>query len=337
MKAALSLALAALLAPAALAWDAAGHMAITLLALDRLKNAGTPAWITEDSSRAKIAWQSGEPDRWKGIRTPTLKHENDPDHYIDLEDLDGYGLTLRTIPMLRYEFVKALAKGRELHPDKVPPVNPAADTAKTLEWPGFLPQAIMEHYEKLRSSMNTLRILESLPDASSQRRQLQIEQTKSNIRGEMGLLAHFVGDAAQPLHTTQHHHGWVGENPKGYTTDRTIHAYIDGVILTHHKLNRDTISKEQPAEGAKEESRVHDVQNPWPDVLAHIERSFAKVEPLYELKKNGELEKDAGKKFITERMTDGAAMLADLYAAAWKASEPTTKDIEEHLKYEAKE
>ena len=22
-----------------------------------------------------------------------------------------------------------------------------------------------------------------------------------------------VGDAAQPLHTTRHHHGWVGDNP----------------------------------------------------------------------------------------------------------------------------
>lgn len=337
MKAAFSLVLVSLLSPAVHAWDAAGHSAITLMALDRLKNAGTPAWLNEDETRSRVAWQSGEPDRWRGTRTATLKHENDPDHYIDIEDLKGYGLTLRTVPMLRYEFVKALSKGRELHPDKVRPVNPATDSAKTAEWPGFLPQAIMEHYEKLRSGMNTLRILESLPDASSARRRLQIEQAKSNIRGEMGLLAHFVGDAAQPLHTTQHHHGWVGDNPKGYTADRSIHAYIDGVILAHHKLNRDTISKEPPAEGAKEESRVHDVQNPWSDVLAHIERSFASVEPLYELKKSGELEQAEGKKFITDRLNDAAAMLADLYAAAWKAGEPTAKDIEDYLKYEAKE
>jgi len=42
---------------------------------------------------------------------------------------------------------------------------------------------------------------------------------------EMG---HFVGDGAQPLHTTKHYNGWVGENPKGFTTQTTFHAWIDG-------------------------------------------------------------------------------------------------------------
>lgn len=337
MKVAISLVLAALISPAAVAWDAAGHAAITLLALDRLRAAGTPAWINDEESRAKIAWQSGEPDRWRGTRTATLRHENDPDHYIDIEELEPLGIAFRDISMLRYEFVKALAKGRELHPEKARPVNPAADPAKTAEWPGFLPHAIMEHYEKVRSGMNTLRILESLPDAGSSRRQLQIDQAKSNIRAEMGILSHFVGDAAQPLHTTKHHHGWVGENPKGFTAERTIHAYIDGVILMHHKLGHGTISKMALMHEKQGESRVRDAQNPWPDVLTHVERSFAKVERLYELKKSGELEKDAGKEFIAERLRDAAAMLADLYAAAWKASEPTARDIEDYLKYEAKE
>jgi hypothetical protein len=344
---------AAAFAPVSIAWDAAGHATITLLALDRFKaTAQPPVWINEEASRAMIAWQSGEPDRWRGLRTPTLRHENEPDHYLDVEDLEPFGLTLRTVPMLRNEYVKAMVIAREKHPEKFKPINPAMDPAKTQEYPGFVAHATMEHYEKLRSAMNTLRILEGLADASSERRKVQIEQTKANIRVEMGLLAHFVGDTAQPLHTTTHHHGWVGDNPKGYTTDRGIHAYIDGTIVAFHKLGYETLraageaktgakaAGEKPvAEGGKAAepaARVTDIQNPWSDVLSHVERSFAKVEPLYEMKKSGELEKEAGKAFIAERLTDAGMMLGDLYAAAWKASEPTEAQIADYLKYEAK-
>lgn len=340
---------AAAFAPVSIAWDAAGHATITLLALDRLKQTSdAPAWIQEEASRAMIAWQSGEPDRWRGLRTPSLRHENEPDHYLDLEDLEPYGLTLRTMPMLRNEYVKAMVLARDKHPEKFKPINPAMDPAKTQEQPGFVAHATMEHYEKLRSSMNTLRILEGLPDATSERRKLQIEQTKANIRVEMGLLAHFVGDSAQPLHTTTHHHGWVGDNPKGYTTDRGIHSYIDGTIVSFHKLDYGALSmpggKPDAVDPAKPSTdatspvplRVSDEQNPWSDILDHLERSFGKVETLYELKKSGDLEKDPGKAFIAERLHDGGTMLGDLYAAAWKASKPTDAQIADYLKYEAK-
>jgi hypothetical protein len=149
----------------------------------------------------------------------------------------------------------------------------------------------------------------------------------------MGILSHFVGDAAQPLHTTTHHHGWVGDNPKGYTTERSIHAYIDGGVVTLHGLKYDTMKAEKPGEGTP---LVKDPHNPWGDVLTHLERSFAEVEPLYELKKTGDLDKDPGKAFIRARMEDGARMLGDLYAAAWTASTPTESQIADYLKYEAK-
>lgn len=326
---------AGLAASIAQAWDAAGHQLIARIALERFaKDPGCPEWLKDARQAEMVAWQSGEPDRWRGLRTANLRNENEPDHYLDLEDLEPFGLTLRTVPMLRSEYTKALELAREKHPEKMKPVNPAIDTAKTMLTPGYLPHAIMEHYEKTRSSMNTLRILQGLPDAATERRQTQIEQAKANVRVEMGLLAHFVGDAAQPLHTTTHHHGWVGDNPKGYTTDRGIHAYIDGTILTLHKISKDTVAKTiEPGTP----SRVKDPQMPWPDVLAHLERSFAQVEPLYEMKKSGDLDKEPGKAMIVERLRDGGLMLGDLYAAAWKASEPTAKEIEDYQKYESKD
>jgi hypothetical protein len=41
-------------------------------------------------------------------------------------------------------------------------------------------------------------------------------------------MGHLIGDASQPLHTTIHHHGWVGDNPHNYTTSRGFHSWIDG-------------------------------------------------------------------------------------------------------------
>lgn len=323
---------------AASAWDAAGHQIITRIALSRFAEESTcPEWLKAPDQSQMVVWQSGEPDRWRGLRTANLRNENEPDHYLDVEDLEPFGLNLRSVPMLRSDYTKALELARDKHPERMKPVNPAMDPAKTQQTPGYLAHAIMEHYEKTRSSMTTLRILQGLPDAATERRQLQIQQAKANVRVEMGLLAHFVGDAAQPLHTTTHHHGWVGDNPKGYTTERTIHAYIDGTILTVHKITAETVESTVKDDTRARGSLVKDPQMPWSDVLTHVERSFAKVEPLYEMKKSGELEKDAGKAFIVERLRDGGAMLGDLYISAWKASEPSAKEIEDYLKYEAKE
>src|SRR5439155_16088033 len=114
----------------------------------------------------------------------------------------------------------------------------APDPMRTKETPGFLPWAIERHYELLVSSLNTLRIVEGLHDGA---RAAALEEARQNIVHEMGMLSHFVGDAAQPLHTTRHHHGWVGENPAGYTTASGFHAYIDGAVLRLHGLSYQTL------------------------------------------------------------------------------------------------
>ena len=309
-----------------LAWDAAGHRAITLVALEGLPDT-VPAWLKDRDVQLQIADQAVVPDRWRGVRVAQLTHLNNPDHYIDLEDLGPYGLTLQTIPNLRHEYVKALvlAKERAGAGFTGKPINEAKDFAKTDEWPGFLPHATLEQWGKVQSAFKTVRTLEKLND---RKRADQLAMARANAQTHMGVLSHFVGDAAQPLHTTTHHHGWIGENTKGFTTDRGIHSYIDGAILRHHGLGPPAIR------AAVKFDRVVNANDPWSDVLAHIQRSFEKVEPLYELKKSGELEKEAGKVFIVERLADAAGMLEALYQAAWESSEPTEKEVADFVRYD---
>lgn len=322
---------------AALAWDAPGHRVITTIALEGL-SPDAPAWLKEPERRDGIIWQSAEPDRWRGLRSNFLMHENAPDHFLDIEDLEHFGLTLETIPPLRYQYVAAMAVARHEHPrgltGNLKPHNPKLDQAGQQEWPGFLPHAIMEHHARLTSQFRTVRILEKLNDPA---RAAQLAMARDNVAVTMGLLSHFVGDAAQPLHTTRHFNGWVDDegkpwkdNPYGYTAARTFHAYIDGGVLKLHGLADPAALRGQGA-GAAPEIKTGEE---WAATLAYIGRSFERVRPLYELEKTGALKKDEGKAFIRACLTDAGAMLGALYNAAWKASEPSAKDVADFVRYD---
>lgn len=323
---ALTLAAVCGLASPAAAWNAHGHRTVTYLALDGLPET-MPAWVREAQVRDRIAYQSGEPDRWRATRLAALGHENSPEHYIDLEMLADYGLTLETTPPLRNEYLKAMILAKHEHPERVRPYDAERDRDKSKEWPGFLPHAIAEHHAKLTASFKTLRTLEAAGEPESSAR---MQQARANAVYHMGVLSHFVGDAAQPLHTTVHHHGWVGDNPRGYTTAYGIHSYIDGTVLEVHRLGYESLrGRELPACGEI------DAEEPWAAVCAYIRRSFERVEPLYAMQLEGGLEAEAGKAFIEERLMDAASMLAGLYAAAWEASEPTNADVANFRRFDA--
>lgn len=322
------------LAPSARAWDSAGHRTITALAIHAMPGPA-PQWLTARATL--IADQSVVPDRWRAVRAPALAHASSPDHYIDLEELAPLGLRLDQLPPLRYEFIRAVALARVEHPSR--PASPGADPAKIADWPGFLPWAICETHARVAGGMKSVRILERLRDraqdandtAALSLREAQLEMARDDVATHMGLLAHFVGDAAQPLHTTIHHHGWAGDNPKGYTTDRGIHSYIDGAIVTHHHVDFDALS------GPVADTAIvppADPLNPWPETLAYIQSSFARVEPLYALKLSGDLEREPGRALISSCMTDAARFLANLYSAAWRAAEPTDDDLRAFLRYD---
>jgi hypothetical protein len=312
----------------ALAWDCHGHRAITLLALDGLHEIApdAPAFLKDDAFRMMAASNACEPDRYRSIRIPFMAHENNPDHYLDVEKLTQFGLTLETVPPLRNEYLRAMIIAKHEHPDNVDPYNELMDPMRQQEWPGFAAHAVMEHYSKLTASFKTWRILQELNEPG---RVVEVDAARGNILANLGHLSHFVGDLAQPLHTTTHHHGWIGDNPGGYTTDRRIHAYIDGDILVTHQLDHAALRP-----GCVFDRRV-EAANPWNDAIEHIRRSHEKVEPLYILQKTGELEQEPGKAFIVERLQDGGRTLAAFYAAAWSASAITDSDVRDFVRYDA--
>src|ERR1700722_11105401 len=205
------------------AWDYEGHHAVNELALASLP-ANFAGFELTPALKTRIEFLAGEPDRWRNTSDLPLNHVNGPDHYFDLEDLKLCGLTPETLPPLRYDFVAVLARARAAHPGNFPAIDPAKDADHTRELDGFLPWAITENYEKLKSDFAALKALKQYGGTPE-----EIANAQADCVYVMGVMGHFVGDGSQPLHTSANFNGWDPKNnPKGYTTKQTFHAWIDG-------------------------------------------------------------------------------------------------------------
>lgn len=306
------------LAPSAVrAWDYEGHRVVNQLALAALPT-DFPAFVKTPEARERIAFLAGEPDRWRNINDDlSLSHCSGPDHYMDLEDLAAYGLTPETTPPFRYDLVAVMAVHRHLHPDKHAPIDPEKNKDHTRELLGFAPHAITEAQGKLRSGFSYLKALQNYGGTPE-----EIANAQANIIYVMGVMGHFVGDCAQPLHVTQHHHGWVGPNPKGYATNSSIHSWIDGGFF-----KRTGGVKAEPLAEKIRPAKI--VGNPFQSgdtfrqVMKYLQETHTLVEPLYQMNKEGKLTPEnpqaaEGRAFLEAQLVRGGQMLGDLWFSAWQ-------------------
>jgi hypothetical protein len=297
------------------AWDYEGHRAVNELALASLP-ADFGIQLTP-ALKGRIAFLAGEPDRWRNVSDLPLKHFNGPDHYIDLEDLKLSGLTPETLPIMRYDFVADIALARAAHPEKFPPIDPAKDADHTRELDGFLPWAITEYYEKLKSDFATLKALRQYGGTPE-----EIANAQADIVYVMGVMGHFVGDGSQPLHTSANFNGWDPKNnPKGYTTKTTFHAWIDGGYFkkTGGIKVETLVGKIQPAARI---SNAGESDGMFRDVVAYLVEQNKFVEPLYEMDKNGQLSGEGekgveGLPFLDRQLVKAGQMLGNIWLTAW--------------------
>jgi hypothetical protein len=305
----------------AAAWDYEGHRAVNELALASLPN-NFPAFVLTPTARNRIAFLAGEADRWRNVtdaktgRDLALGHASGPDHYIDLEDLNLYGLTPQTLPPLRYDFAADIARARSAHPENFPPIDPAKDADHTRELSGFLPWAITEYFEKLQSDFSSLAALEKFGGKPE-----DIANAKADIIYVMGVMGHFAGDASQPLHTTMHHHGWVGENPNRYTTSFGFHGWIDGGFF--RKTGGIDVKKLSALVHPAEKIASADEQNGvFHTSVNFIVAANKLVEPLYKLDRDGKLSANEnrgaeGRVFLEAQLVKSGQLLGDLWLTAW--------------------
>jgi hypothetical protein len=131
---------------------------------------------------------------------------------------------------------------------------------------------------------------------------------------EAGYLAHYVGDASQPLHTTIHF--------DGYRHDRGIHARLESAVDDEVPMVEKT---------AAPEVKLQTISGVWPATIAEIGRANALVKQTIEAdrkarkvsRKNPKYAKalfaDAGPT-LTRQVADAASTLASIYVYEWRAA-----------------
>jgi hypothetical protein len=143
------------------AWDYEGHRTVNQLAISSLPT-NFPAFAMTSEARERIAFLAGEADRWRNYTNDlSLSHCSGPDHYLDMEEMEDYGLNPATLPPFRYDLVAILALSRATHPEKFEPIDPAKNADHTRELIGFAPWAITENCGKLRSGFSYLKAFQN--------------------------------------------------------------------------------------------------------------------------------------------------------------------------------
>jgi hypothetical protein len=313
----------------AAAWDYEGHRIINQLALASLPT-NFPGFVRTPAALERIAFLANEPDRWRNTPDLPFKHCNEPDHYLDLDDLPTHGFDLTNLSPFRYEFAAHLAVARQRHPDRFPPIDPVRNSDKTREWVGFLPWTITEYQGQLKSTWSYLQTLQTGGAAE------EVANAQANVIYVMGVMGHFVADAAQPLHTTKHYNGWVGDNPRGYSTNRTFHRWIDGGYIETVGLKTEhLLPRLRPARMLTSTEWPGLSTNVFPAVMKYVLDSFSLVESLYQLEKDHKLTglegtASPGYELISGQMMKAAQMLGDLWLTAWQQA-PVDTYLERQL------
>ncbi len=181
------------------AWHGKGHHFATRIVVSVLPE-DIPAFL--QAGAATIAHCAIDPDTFTRPIAPSMLHKAEgPDHYLDLERLDG-----RPLPPTRGELMMWCGKN-DVSPSKV----------------GFLPYAVVEQAQRLTVIFAEHR---KWPDND-------IIQSKALIH--TGYLAHYCQDLCMPLHTTIHYDGRVGAD--GTSPHSGIHKKVDALLS---KLPADT-------------------------------------------------------------------------------------------------
>ena len=277
----------------AFGWGNEGHTYVNRVAAQKIPPS-MPAFLRTAAAVNEIAYLGPEPDRWRSASEYALKNAQEPDHFIDLERVDW----LDPLPPGRYEFYRKLYEKRAAttdHPDDYLP-----------ERVGLQPYITMEVYGRLKAAFREYRQLLAAHKPTAPVQQAIILYA--------GWLGHYVGDGAQPLHTTVQYNGWVGENPNGYTTEHHIHGLFETTYVAANITARDFAGL------VKTPERLND---PFAQYVAYLRDSHALVENVYSLDKAGGFTgkgSPAAFDFTTHRLAAASQMLLNLWYTAWLES-----------------
>jgi len=291
----------------ALAWGWEGHRMIGEQAAKNFSSE-IPAFLRTSQASLQIGLLSQEPDRSRNAGQPH-DADSDPGHYVNLFD-DGSirgGPTLATLPPTRRDYDTALR---------------AAGSSEYVA--GFLPFNIMDGYQQLvkdfalwRMNVAALKYAKKFSLTAAQRQYFARQKTVRELLTlrDLGVWAHYVGDASQPMHISVHYNGWgEGPNPQAFVVAPGAHAKFESAFIDANIRDADVAAKMRPYTSCACDIRKR--------MQEYLSASWALVVPTYTLDKAGAFDTatPASKSFAAERLAEAASQLRDMVADAWRVS-----------------
>ncbi|MFW7380005.1 MAG: hypothetical protein ACOH5I_14420 [Oligoflexus sp.] len=309
------------------AWGERGHQIVTKAAvrLVSLRVSEQDAEFAELLSRKELmlAHLSNVPDIVWRNRESREAEQNAPTHFLDLEFiLQGQRKpSLKQMPKTVQAYRQAIEATCQRHPEDCAPGHSLADKiAKT----GHAP----------------FRALQLLAGMEESMRQLKQENIKSKQKLELlnqaliyaGLTSHFIGDLANPNHTTKNYDGQL-------TGQRGLHSYFESELIAAYDLQLSHYVL-QYADKSRPYQRLIARQDPadrFERIWALTLNSFFQLDKLlslderYSLVTRGDAILPAQRKptvavkqyymgFAVERLALAADTLAELWLEVWQQS-----------------
>ena len=314
-----------------LAWGERGHDLITRIAVQNLvelsddNSALTRPFLSRDHMLSHL---SNTPDIvW---RAPYMSKQeratNYPTHYINLEKVYDKISSVSDLDRDYAEYAKRAA-------------DRGLDAANDV---GTAPWRALQFYQLMHGAFRSA--------TAAENKQQMIEATNQALLYG-GLMSHFVGDLANPHHTSSNHDGQL-------TGNKGLHAYFESDVVSAisfklaarvdqksgARLLRKTILKAYPKKAAAQH-----LSDPSSLIFSLVFNSHSNVNKLTKLDNRYsiiELSKDSRTPairkapesvvnqfddFVIERLAIGASVLSQLWYLAWQtAGEP---DLSEYRSY----
>jgi hypothetical protein len=287
----------------AFAWGAYGHRLVSGVGA-RAFTADLPAFLRTPEAASEIERLGPEMDRLKGSGKE-WDGEEDPGHYLDLDDAGGIGgiVNLRDLPVTREDYDTALRK-----------VN--LDQYKM----GYLPYSIVQGYEQVVTDLAFWRIdnvgaSKSATDADKAFFAADRALQETLAIRDIGVWSHFVADASQPLHASIHFNGWGNyPNPKNYSSSRTIHARFETALVLKAATPALIAQRIKPFVPCGCTIDAY--------VAKYLGATLAAVPAVYDLEAQGAIDAatPAAANLMLDQVAAGAQALRDLVSEAWLAS-----------------
>lgn len=315
----------------AMAWGERGHDAVTRVAARLVARNPDPEVARFGALLQRkenmLGHLANVPDIvWRNMGEDIDKLSS-PSHFIDLEfilDDDGKVPKIADLPKDFASFTKAISKNCD---KKRKACSPGKNMDEKVQKVGHAPFRVEQVAGLLKDSLTALKALEK--DGTVEQKTAKLDEALLYA----GLLSHFVGDLANPHHTTKDYDGW--EKDQG-----GLHGYFEGEIVDSQSLALEA----QALDEAERHQPMKDLFAPYPGqylnmawaLLSESHKELPTLEKLdqtYSLvaKSDSANRKKAQRKapadvqeryrnFIVMRLAVGADSLSRIWIDTWKAS-----------------